>query len=104
VTGFLVELYVARSDPDAVVRGAERTRQAAEELTREGSPVRYVRSIFVPEDETCFFLCEATSADAVREAVRRAAVPFERVAEVVADPNEGSPPSKPSTGGVEVET
>ena len=46
-----------------------------------GKPVSYVRSIFVPEDETCFFLYEAASADAV--ARRRAARPlsFERVAE-----------------------
>ena len=41
----------------------------------------FVRSIYVPEDETCFFLLEAGSVDGVREAVRRAAVPYERIAE-----------------------
>jgi hypothetical protein len=88
VTGFLVELYVSQSDAAAVAHGAERTRLAAEELTREGTPVRYLRSIFVPEDETCFFLCEAGSAEAVREAVRRAALTFDRVAEAVAEPRD----------------
>ena len=39
---------------------------------------------FVPEDETCFVLCEAASAEAVRETVRRAALTFERIAEAVA--------------------
>lgn len=83
---FLLELYVPRTDADAVERGARSARLAAEELTREGTPVSYLRSIFVPEDETCFYLYEAASADAVREAARRARLPFERVAEAVAEP------------------
>lgn len=78
---FLVEFYVSRTDVGAV----ERIRVAAAELTRAGAPVRQVRSIFVPEDETCFFLYEANSAAAVREAARRAALPFGRVAEAFAE-------------------
>jgi hypothetical protein len=85
---FLVELYVSRVDAGAVARGAEQSRRAAAELTREGRPVRYLRSLFVPEDETCFYLYEASCVDAVREAARRAAVPFDRVTEAVADPSE----------------
>jgi predicted methyltransferase MtxX (methanogen marker protein 4) len=84
VIAYLVELYFAETD--AAVRGAERTRLAAEELTREGTPVRCLSSIFVPEDETCFLLCESASVEAVREAVRRAALPFARVARAVAEP------------------
>ena len=80
---FLVELYVSRTDPDAVGRDAERARAASAELTREGTPVRFLRSIFVPEDETCFFLFEADSADAVREAQRRAAIPAGRIGEAL---------------------
>jgi uncharacterized protein DUF4242 len=83
---FLVELYVSRTDASAVAGLAERARVAAEELTREGVPVRYVRSMFLPEDETCFFLCEASTVDAVREAVRRAELPVDRVAEALAEP------------------
>jgi len=49
-------------------------------MQREGIPVRFVRSVFVPEDETCFYLYEAASVDAVREAARRAALPVEAVA------------------------
>lgn len=80
---FLVELYVSRTDSGAVASDAARARLAAEELTREGTPVRYLRSIFVPEDETCFSLYEAASADDVREVARRAALRFEHVAEVL---------------------
>ena len=38
-----------------------------------------MRSIFVPEDETCFLLVEADTAETVHEAATRAAVPYERV-------------------------
>jgi Protein of unknown function (DUF4242) len=81
VTEFLVELYVARKDGGSAERGAERAHAAAEELTREGTPVRVLRSIFVPEDETCFLLYEATSAADVRDAVGRAALSLDRVVE-----------------------
>lgn len=80
---FLVELYVARGDGTAVERGANSARRAAEQLTHEGRPVRHLRSIFVPEDETCFHLYEAASASVVQEAARRAELPFDRLAEAV---------------------
>ena len=80
---FLVEQYVSRSDGTAAEQGAQRALRAAEEMSREGTPVAYVRSIFAPEDETCFYLYEAASAEVVREAARRAALPSERVTEVV---------------------
>ncbi len=80
---FLVELYMSRTDPAAIARIAERARLAAEKQTGLGTPVSYLHSIFVPEDETCFLLYEAASADAVRDAVRSAELPFERVTEAV---------------------
>jgi hypothetical protein len=85
VAEFVVELYVSRTDVAGVERGAERARLAAKQLTRAGTPVRYLRSIFVPQDETCLVLFEAASADAVRAAARRAALTFDRVVEVVAE-------------------
>ncbi|HZT85979.1 MAG TPA: nickel-binding protein [Gaiellaceae bacterium] len=80
---FLVEQYVARSDLAAVERGAGRAHRTAEEMSREGIPVVCLRSFFAPEEETCFYLYEAGSVEVVREAARRAALPSERVTEVV---------------------
>jgi hypothetical protein len=54
---------------------------AADELTREGKPVRFLQSIFLPADETCFYLYQATSVDAVREAAARAGLQVERINE-----------------------
>ena len=82
---YLVELYVPRTDAAAARRLASNARRAAEQLTREGTPVRYERSIFVPDDETCFHLYEAESAEAVRELVRRAELPCGRIAEAHAE-------------------
>ena len=80
---FLVELYLSRSDEAAVQRDAERARVAAEQVNGEGMPVRYVRSIFVPDDETCFHLFEADSPEAVDEAMRRAGFVGARVTRAV---------------------
>jgi hypothetical protein len=84
VTEFLVELYMSGTDAAVVELGAERARLGAEQLTEAGTPVRFVRAIFVPADETCFFLYEGASADAVRQAAQRAGLPFEHVAEAFA--------------------
>ena len=85
MTEFLVELYVSKANCAAVAVGWERLSRAAAELTDEGRPVRLVRSIFVPEDETCFLLVEAATAESVRETARRAALTCERVVETTVD-------------------
>jgi hypothetical protein len=80
VPEFLLEQYIPRAAADSVQAGTESARAAAGELTRAGTPVRLLRAIFVPEDETCFYVFEAATADAVREAARRATLPADRVA------------------------
>jgi hypothetical protein len=80
---YLVELYVSRDGQADLERAVARVRAAAEELTREGAPVRCLRTIFVPEDETCFFLYESASAEAAGEATRRAGLFFDRVVEAI---------------------
>jgi hypothetical protein len=84
---FLAELYVSRTDADVVGHCASRARLGAEALSREGTPVRYLRSIFVPDDETCFYLFEAASADGVRAVADRAGLRFDRIAEALAEPH-----------------
>ena len=45
----------------------------------EGVTVRLMRTIFVPEDEACFYLFEAPSPVAVQETAARAALHVEGV-------------------------
>jgi uncharacterized protein DUF4242 len=77
----VVEFYVARADAGSVAERAKDLHRAVEQVSQQGTPVRYLRSLYVPEDETCFFLLDAPSADTVREAAQRAGLPFERIAE-----------------------
>ena len=86
MTEYMVELYVSRAEPGAVEQAALLTQRAALQMTRLGTPVRYLRSLYIKEDETCFFLYAAESADAVRKAARATGRPFEHVSEVVEQP------------------
>jgi hypothetical protein len=88
MTEFLVELYVSKTNCAAIGVEWARLNRAAAELTDEGRPVRLLRSIFVPEDETCFLLVEAATAENVRETARRAALACERVVEATVDMTE----------------
>ena len=59
-----------------------RTRADANTLARSPG-LRYVRAILVPEDETCFHVLDAASADIVDGAAREGSVRVERIAEAV---------------------
>ena len=80
---FLLELYVSGSDGDAVTQGAARARLAVQRMRRDGASIRYLRSIFVPEDETCFLVYEARSANDVRRAARLARLPVDHIVEML---------------------
>ena len=72
----LARYAVELNRPDGGWTGIEaataRARRAAAEMRTEGTPVRFLRSVFVPEDESCFFLYEGPNADADRDAAGRA--------------------------------
>ena len=76
-----VELYLARSKDRSGV--AARARAAAEELAREGAPVRHLRSTIVPDDEMCLLVFEAPNRELALEAMRRAELVSERVVEAI---------------------
>lgn len=67
---YLVEAYAPKScdAPGA----ADRAREGAEELSREGVAIRYVRTTYLPDDETYFHVFEADSAVTVENACSRA--------------------------------
>jgi len=100
---YLVELRRPPSGWQGLQALSAHARVAAERLSAEGRPVRFLRSIFVPEEDSCFLLYEGTSAEAVGEAGRRAALEIERVAETVRleeykpAPSGGPGPREPKT-------
>jgi hypothetical protein len=81
VTSYLVEAYTPVSPPLEDIKA--RARRAANELSRGPTPVRYVRSIYVPEDQTCFHLFEGPSVEAVRMASDLAGLSAQRIVEAL---------------------
>lgn len=82
MTSFLVEAYTPTAAALSEIEA--RARLASVELQREGTPVRYVRSILIPGDETCLHLFQGPSVEAVREASERAGFSAQRIVEAVA--------------------
>ncbi len=81
---FLVETYVPQGSTASTPSAAD-VSLAAEELTRAGTHVRLLRAILVPEEEICFYLYEAQSIDAVRQAASLAGLHYQRVSEASSD-------------------
>lgn len=75
---FLVEAYVpARSDFGPLLEQARRVGAPG-----VGDPIRHVRSILLPDDETCFHLYEAASIDALSIAITATDIRAQRIVEV----------------------
>jgi hypothetical protein len=82
---YLVESYLANT-PTAVAEARERARS----LDDDGAGVHYVRTTFLPGDETILHVFESPSLAALRRAAGRAALQYERIVEAV----ESSAPSR----------
>jgi hypothetical protein len=54
VQNYLVEVYLPRSRAHEARATGRRARAAAEALEHEGVPIRYIRTTYLPDDETCF--------------------------------------------------
>jgi Nickel responsive protein SCO4226-like len=83
---YLVELSPSHGSFEDIQSLGASSRAASEELSRDGTPVRFLRSVFVPEDSRCLLVFEGGSDEAVLEACRRAGIVAERISEAL-DPN-----------------
>ena len=72
---FLAELFSEADDFDGRSALVQRSREAAEASV----DVRFVRSMFVPDDEICFLVFEAESAAAVARLAEPARLPVDRI-------------------------
>jgi hypothetical protein len=76
---FLVERDLPGITMEQLASAQKMAIQMGKELTSEGRQVRYIRSTFVPGEEKCMCLFEATSLEHVREANERGHIPFTRI-------------------------
>jgi acetaldehyde dehydrogenase (acetylating) len=69
--------------PEALQSAGLRAKTCCAEMTEEGTPVRWIRSFFLPETAQTHCYFEAPSAAAVKESNERAKIPFTHIIEVI---------------------
>lgn len=83
MTVFMVE----RDLKGITMPGLAAAQQAAiaqgRQMTAGGTPIRYIRSTFAPDDGRCFCLFEATSAEDVRVLNDDAKIPYFKIVEAL---------------------
>jgi hypothetical protein len=79
MANYVLEVYGSNADLAAVRAAADRLAAGARQLSSEGIHVRYLDTIFLPSDETCFHLLEGGSAADVRAVARRAEIDADRL-------------------------
>ena len=85
---YLVETYLSRGLAGERASRERRARSAAEQLAEGGTSVRFDRSIYVPEDEICFFVFDAPSGRDAALAAQRAALDPIRVVKAISSGKE----------------
>ena len=80
---YIVERHLPGITPDQLAAAAGRAKATTAEMTQEGTPVRYLRSTFLPGEEKCYCLFEGASTEAVEAAQARAEIPYDRVVEAM---------------------
>jgi hypothetical protein len=78
---YMVERHLPGFKAEQLPSAAALAKRTTGEMAKEGVPVRYLGSTFVPGEERCLCLFEGPSAEAVRQANVRAGLPLERIVE-----------------------
>ena len=71
---------IAMNDLAAAQKAAIST---ANTYTAKGTPIRYIRSTYAPEDGRCMCLFEASSTDDVKRLNDEAKLPYSRIVEAL---------------------
>jgi uncharacterized protein DUF4242 len=76
---YMVERDLPGVNVEQLAAAQKRAIEVGRELTEQGKQVRYLRSTFVPGENKCMCLFEASNPENVREANERAQIPFTRI-------------------------
>ena len=80
---YMVERTLAGITTEQLAGAQRAAITGAQKATTGGTPVRYIRSTFVPGEDRCMCLFEAKTADAVRDVNESAGLPFTRIVEAL---------------------
>jgi len=76
---FLVERYLPGATQETLREASRRLADTVDALAAEGESIRYLGTIFVPVEESCFSCFESSSEGAVRRTLDMAGVPYARI-------------------------
>jgi hypothetical protein len=76
---FMVERSLGGISMDDLGNAQKAAIAKGEEMTQQGTPVRYIRTTFAPEDGRCMCLFEAEKSDDVERLNDEAGLPYNRV-------------------------
>lgn len=80
---YMVERYCPGITREHVMAAAARAKATTALMTEEGTPVKFLRSTFIPAEEAVFCLFEGPDLEAVKKANERAEIPFDGIVEAV---------------------
>lgn len=76
---FMVERSLKGISMDQLAAAQQRAIRTAADMTAAGTPVRYLRSTFVPDSGRCMCLFESSDSATVEALNRKAEIPFDTV-------------------------
>jgi hypothetical protein len=80
---YMVERELPGITPEQLAHAQDAAIATSREFTTGGRPVRYLRSMFLPDESRCFCLFEAPTRHLVREVNETAKLPFTRIVEAL---------------------
>lgn len=80
---YMVERELPGITHDGLAGAQKAAIASSQRSTSNGTPVRYIRSTFVPGESRCMCLFEAPSTAAVRDVNESAGLPFTRIIEAM---------------------
>jgi len=80
---FMVERELPGISMDQLAGAQKAAIDTSRQFTKEGKPVEYIRSMYVPGDDKVMCLFKAENADTVREVNDTAKIPYKRVVEAM---------------------
>lgn len=76
---FMVERSLKGIPMDQLAAAQQRAIRTAADMTAAGTPIRYLRTTFVPDTGACMCLFESGACETVEALNRKAEIPFQKV-------------------------
>ncbi len=80
---YMVERHLPGITMEQLAAAQQAAIRTGQEMSGAGTPVRYIRTTFVPGEHRCMCLFEAASPEPVKQLNDRAGIPYTRVVEAL---------------------